>query len=1031
MKNKLLFLICFGFMLPALYGQVSATGNITAQGTDCTTTNACVSLTPPTGTSTTLVQLSGTFSGTVQFEVTADGTNWVASLGTVVGSTATTTTASAPGAWRFTASGSLGFRVRCSTYSSGTVAVKINASNGASGGGSGAGITGIGSQYNIPYYNSAGSSIQIIGLPGSVFNPATGFTFPAPTGTGAGLTVTGDSHSSDIFVAKMTGGSKGAWVDYLGVIHGTSVDLGVGAGSGSIELDGLTSGSTTLSVTDTGGTLNLGSTNATMTSAGALTVASCTGCGGGGSPTLNQVTDPTADKAFDMGTHSLAFNNLGDLTVSSLSTGGVVVADNTGTLSAQAPSPNYGSGLVSGGGVFCSAIALTCSVAPANYTIAGNTYASVLSTVTITANSSGNPRIDVIYVDDTGTAAVLAGTPGVNPAEPSVDVTTQLELAFVSVPDAATAPTVTNQTIYLENAGPAGEWTMTKSGSPLNLASTNNPFAGTKDIEATAAVAGNWFQGVIGSGTVDLSTFNNLTFYIRSKAAWPKNKALTIAFSSGATKVGNPVVLKSGTFAFNAAQTATYQQVTLAASSFGTGATPVDTVRFTVTGSGAAIGFYVDNIIAQSGQTSPPPVGVVPLNQVPNPTSSKTFTMGNNLLNFGLATGSTAMFGVRMDDNFNVQPFVMSVEGNVSDATQVPQVMAVSVIANNTSGTMAFAQALQVTAGVQGVSSSVTTLVAEEITVNPHSGVGTATALTIDNVSGATTNYAIQTGRGLVNFGDNMGLEDAQGNQFIGGLLSNSNQTGNETTTGSGNVGVGSSIMQSITNGLNNTGVGQVALASLTGGSSNTAVGEDALGAVIGGSQNTGVGLGALLNVTTGTLNTAIGYQANVDTGSFTNATAIGANASASASNTVQLGDFNVANVNMANALTIGDGGTVAPSVNVKFLKGATVTLYNLLCSSGVDMTVTDCGANPQNWLGVALTTTSSVSVAFEGLTLVNSSNATTIGHTVCAGATAGKVTDSGGITACVLGTQVGIVVENGGGHGSSSTKPTVLIARD
>jgi hypothetical protein len=47
----------------------------------------------------------------------------------------------------------------------------------------------------------------------------------------------------------------------------------------SVALEGSTSGSALLSVTSTGGTLNLGSTNATVTTAGALTVTSCSGCG--------------------------------------------------------------------------------------------------------------------------------------------------------------------------------------------------------------------------------------------------------------------------------------------------------------------------------------------------------------------------------------------------------------------------------------------------------------------------------------------------------------------------------------------------------------------------------------------------------------------------------------------------------------------------------------------------------------------------------------------------------------------------------
>lgn len=73
--------------------------------------------------------------------------------------------------------------------------------------------------------------------------------------------------------------------DYFKIMHnaGTSpsgqahyFDLTRGI---SLELEGASSGSAVLSASATGGTLNLGSANASVTSNGALSVASCTGCG--------------------------------------------------------------------------------------------------------------------------------------------------------------------------------------------------------------------------------------------------------------------------------------------------------------------------------------------------------------------------------------------------------------------------------------------------------------------------------------------------------------------------------------------------------------------------------------------------------------------------------------------------------------------------------------------------------------------------------------------------------------------------------
>lgn len=81
----------------------------------------------------------------------------------------------------------------------------------------------------------------------------------------------------------------------------------------NLVLNGLTSGSATLSVAATGGTLNLGSTNATVDQSGNLIVAGCTGCGsGGGVTTFNSrsgaVVPATADYTAAQVTNAAATN---------------------------------------------------------------------------------------------------------------------------------------------------------------------------------------------------------------------------------------------------------------------------------------------------------------------------------------------------------------------------------------------------------------------------------------------------------------------------------------------------------------------------------------------------------------------------------------------------------------------------------------------------------------------------------------------------------------------------------------------------
>ncbi len=253
---------------------------------------------------------------------------------------------------------------------------------------------------------------------------------------------------------------------------------------------------------------------------------------------------------------------------------------------------------------------LTFAVGAGTYQIGGTQYSSPLTNppLTLTAADMTNPRIDVIYVDNTGVANFLTGTPAMNPAQPTVDYSTQLPLNIISVPAGATTPGgVATTTIYDENT----EWTCTASAH-FNCASTNNPYRGTKDIEATAAVLGNTFTLVKpASGTTDLSTLNNIVFYIRSKAQWPTGsgtganglRTLSVYWLNGSTQVGLQVVIKDNAFNFQSNITTGYQQIVIPASLFGTGSNLVTSFVGKITGNGgtSSIGFYYDANSLQSG----------------------------------------------------------------------------------------------------------------------------------------------------------------------------------------------------------------------------------------------------------------------------------------------------------------------------------------------------------------------------------------------------------------------------------------------
>jgi fibronectin-binding autotransporter adhesin len=120
---------------------------------------------------------------------------------------------------------------------------------------------------------------------------------------------------------------------------------------------------------------------------------------------------------------------------------------------------------------------------------------------------------------------------------------------------------------------------------------------------------------------------------------------------------------------------------------------------------------------------------------------------------------------------------------------------------------------------------------------------------------------------------------------------------------------------------------------------------------------------------------------------------------------------------------------------NVVYVKGGgTSTQWNLQCLVAA-MTVNDCAATPETWLGVAeVVGSNTVQVTELSSEIpINASAAVTLGHTVCAGSTAGKVTDSGGTATCTNanGSQVGIVVATAGTwtlpDGTSFTASTTL----
>lgn len=123
MRRLCAILIGLGLSVSPVSAQVIDSGFINA-GTACTTTGACVSATLGEATSVT-IQIVGTFSATLSFEGTADGTTWVAVQVANLADGTVSTSTTAAGAFSLSNVGVQRVRVRASSYASGGAQVSI------------------------------------------------------------------------------------------------------------------------------------------------------------------------------------------------------------------------------------------------------------------------------------------------------------------------------------------------------------------------------------------------------------------------------------------------------------------------------------------------------------------------------------------------------------------------------------------------------------------------------------------------------------------------------------------------------------------------------------------------------------------------------------------------------------------------------------------------------------------------------------------------------------------------------------------
>ena len=179
--------------------------------------------------------------------------------------------------------------------------------------------------------------------------------------------------------------------------------------------------------------------------------------------------------------------------------------------------------------------------------------------------------------------------------------------------------------------------------------------------------------------------------------------------------------------------------------------------------------------------------------------------------------------------------------------------------------------------------------------------------------SNVSNSGSLAIGHNSMYYADNRTTGRSTGNTAIGiETLYGSSIASNNI--GYNNTAVGYQSIKVNTSGANNTGVGISALTLNTSGSNNTAIGENALKTNTTGDNNIAVGSLSLISNTVGSNNIAIGREANVGANNLTNAIVIGNNATVSSSNSIQLGNSDIAEVK-TSGIIISNKGFLPPKI--------------------------------------------------------------------------------------------------------------------
>jgi len=270
-----------------------------------------------------------------------------------------------------------------------------------------------------------------------------------------------------------------------------------------------------------------------------------------------------------------------------------------------------GNTLISGGATFLSG--LTFTVSELKYIISDTIYTANPSVITI---NQGNPdfnRIDVLVADIYGNTGVVEGVPSLNPVKPEIDLTTQVEITFITVNAGENEPEINSLKLYDENLGtPSGEWDFTANSTTINPDSTNDSFSGNKSIEFTDTLTNDFFE-LESLNNFDISDNNVITFYIKNKVKWPNRHFMYLSFIDDSDNInGIKVKLDNNRYGFSHSDVSSWQVISIPLGDLQMTSNLIKKVRFEVdeVNTASGLNLYIDLIRFQSGAPTTSPQSI-------------------------------------------------------------------------------------------------------------------------------------------------------------------------------------------------------------------------------------------------------------------------------------------------------------------------------------------------------------------------------------------------------------------------------------